>query len=511
MIYRALPKIFLFCFFLLWASANTAFAQKKIEILRTDSLVFEKRRGADLRRLYGNVKFKHNDVIMYCDSAHFYSKDNLFNAYSRVNIDQKNELFIIADSLIYNGNNQFAKLRGRVKMTDDGTTLVTKFLDYDLENHIGYYYNGGTITDAENVLVSESGTYRETEKEMLFKDSVTLTNPEYIIYTDTLRYLTSPEIAFFYGPTDIVSDENFIYTENGWYDTKKNEAQFEKNSYMQNKSNFIYGDSLYYDRNKGYGKAFDNVLIKDTTEGLLIYGEYAYYKEEPEFFFVKDSLCLIKTFSSDSLYLHADSLTMASFLADTLSSDTTTYRLIKAFHKVRFFKPDLQGCADSIVYNTKDSIIQLLINPIIWTENNQITGEKIRIHLLKNEVDKIYVDENSLLVQQDDSVSYNQIKGSNMISYLREQEMYRLDVNGKGETIYYLRDGESLTGINKAICEDITVFFKDSEVETITFKKKPSGTLFPPDKLSSEESRLEGFKWNSYQRPIDKNDIYIYR
>lgn len=504
-------KKYIILLFLFTSICVNLFSQRKIEILNTNSLVFEKKKGADLRRLYGNVKFKHNDVIMFCDSAYFYARNNVFNAYSNVHIIQNAAFHIYADSLYYDGKMQYAKLRGKVKMIDGETTLTTNHLDYDLANDVGVYYNGGRIIDAENILVSENGKYLERTKEMYFKKRVILNNPEYVIVTDTLKYNTSSEIAYFLGPSRIVADENFIYTENGWYNTKTNISQFKENAYLNSKEYFIYGDNLHYDRNKGIGQAFGHVHIKDTIENLHVYGEYTLYKEKQDYCLVKDSLLIVKAFTSDSLFIHADTLTIENLPKDTTLEDTNTYRIIKAYHHVRFFKDDLQGKCDSIAYNFKDSLIYLEKEPVIWSGVNQIIGTKIRIHIRGDGADRIFIDRDSYLVQQDDSLRYNQVKGNSMIGYLKNKELYKLDVNKNGETVYFLRDGIDLIGVNKASCENITIHFKESKIQSIVFKSSPSGTLYPPLELSLENTKLNNFVWLNYVRPMNKNDIFIWK
>lgn len=506
-----IPALILFIL-LFFAQPYQIQAQRKIEILNTDSLVFEKLRGADLRRLYGNVQFRHNDVLMFCDSAYFFAKNNMFNAYSNVHIKQSSTFNIYADSLIYEGKRGLAQLRGDVKLIDDETILTTNFLDYDLNQDFGYYFGGGKIVDAENILISESGRYMEVSKEFFFKDSVKLTNPDYVIDTDTLKYNSTTDVAFFFGPSYIVSDENLIYTENGWYNTITDIAQFKENAYLNNNDQFIYGDSLHYDRNIGVGQAWGNVLIKDTLEKIFLHGEYSYYKQEPEFCFVKDSLLMVKAFENpDSLFLHADSLTIETIIPDTAAADTSRYRIMKAFHKVRFFKSDIQGKCDSIVYNFRDSLIYLYTKPVIWSGENQITGEQIKIHLLDNGVDRVYIDNDAYLVQQDDSIRFNQVKGRSMIGYIKGQDLYRLDVSRNGETIYFMRDDIELIGVNKASCEEISIHFVDSDINTIVFKKQPVGTLFPPNQLTIENTRLLNFIWLSGIRPINKFDIFNWK
>ncbi len=488
------------------AGAQVFGKKRRIQIKNTDSLMYSESRGMDIRRLYGHVQFEHNGSLMFCDSAYFYAKDNLFDAFSNVHIVQGDSLDLYGDTLYFNGNTQLAKIRGKVRLKDRATTLTTHFLDYNMKDGVGIYKNGGHIVSNENTLDSRVGKYFEKSSEFFFRDQVELVNPDYVIKSDTLRYNTRTETAYFFGPTTIVSKDNFIYCENGWYDTKRDVSQFNKNSYLNNGPKYLYGDSIYYDRTHSYGKAYGNIQIKDTVQKTIIFGNYAYYKEKPEYVEVTDSMMLVQVMQKDSLFIHGDSLT-------SYFDSTGTYRTIKVFNKVRIFKTDVQGKCDSLVYTFKDSTIEMHTEPIIWSAEHQITGVRIDMHILNNALDRIYVKGNSFMVSQEDSIRYNQVKGENMTGFVRDRELYRLDVTRNGETIYFLYDEETqeLLGVNKSECQDITVLLKNSELHEIIFRKNPIGTMYPPEYLPKEELYLRDFEWKESIRPTDKYDIFRWR
>lgn len=506
---RIVSIIILFCILAgTGASAQVIGKKRKIQIQikSTDSLVYSQNRGEDIRRLYGHVQFEQNGTLMSCDSAYFYAKANLFDAFSNVHIVRGDSLNLYGDTLYFDGNTQFAKIRGKVMLRDRATTLTTRFLDYDMKNSVGFYHSGGHIVSSVNTLDSRIGKYFEKTSEFVFRDQVKLNNPDYVIQSDTLRYNTRTATAYFYGPTTIVSKENFIYCENGWYDTKRNISQFRKNSYLNNGPKYLYGDSIYYDRNKSVGKAFGNIRIKDTVQNTVIFGNYAYYREKPEYIEVTDSMMLVQVMQSDSLFIHGDSLT-------SYFDTSGTYRLIKVFNKVRIFKSDLQGKCDSLVYNFRDSTLEMHTRPVIWSAQHQISGNRIDLHVQHNQLDRVYIRGASFMVSQRDSIRYDQVKGTNMTGYIRDRELYRLDVTRNGETIYYLSDEVTLEplGVNKSECENITVLLKGSELQEIIFRKSPKGTMYPPEFLPREDLFFRDFKWQDNIRPRDKSDIFRWR
>lgn len=496
----------------LFCVAISSFAQKtKVEITHTDLMKGDR----EIRRLYGNVVFKHGDAYMYCDSALSYSKDNRFEAYGRVRIVNK-DVTIYGDTLHYSSVENLASLSGEVKMVHGQMTLTTHYLDYDLKQNFGSYKNGGKIVDATNVLTSSIGRYYVNERLLLFKNDVVLTNPNYVMHTDTLKYKTSTNVAFFVGPTTVTSDENMIYTQNGWYNTQADQAQLYEKSYLNSGSKFVYGDDMFYDRNKDEGTIKKNAMVRDTNEEMTLYSQYCFYEGLQKRVFMTDSVLAVKAIEGDSLYLHADSLFFAQYTIppiDSTQKDSVTYEVIQAYHKVRFYKSDLQGVCDSVVYNAMDSMIYLCTKPVVWSDENQMTGFDIRLKLGANNsrIEQIIIQSDAFVVAQCDEDKFNQMKGKSLIGYIKNNELVRVDMFQNGETLYYLKDDDEIVGVNRAICSDISAYLKDGKINQIVFKNKPEGTFSPLKQFPKKMSLIDKFKWHETIRPLSPEDVYDWR
>ena len=61
------------------------------------------------------------------------------------------------------------------------------------------------------------------------------------------------------------------------------------------------------------------------------------------------------------------------------------------FNNVVIESTQLNGDCDSIYINEKDSIMKCIINPIIWIDSNQITGEEIIFKTYKGIVYNMYM------------------------------------------------------------------------------------------------------------------------
>ena len=229
-----------------------------MEIINSNFL-FDADVNPNARRLVDSVIFKHESAIMFCDSAWHYFKENRFEAFGNIHINQGDTLHLYGNHLDYIGQENKAIIKGNIVMKDEQVNLSTEQLHYNLSSKIASYYSGAYILSGDNKLYSLKGNYFSESKILLFKKDVLLENPKYITESDTLKYNTDKEIAYFVGPTKINSDNNFIYCENGWYNTQSDISQFNKNAYLWTGNQRLSGDSLYYDRNRGYGLAIRNV------------------------------------------------------------------------------------------------------------------------------------------------------------------------------------------------------------------------------------------------------------
>lgn len=455
-------------------------------------------------RLIGNVVFEHKGALMYCDSAYFYSDSNSLEAFSNVYITQGDTIHLYGDQLFYNGNTGMANIRKNVKLVDKETELTTQALDYNLEDDIGYYLNNGTIVNGENTLKSKEGYYYSNIDYAHFRTDVEITNPDYLILSDTLQYNTVSKIAYFYGPSQIIGDSNYIYCENGWYDTENDIAQFNDNAYLQNKEHSIKGDSLYYDRTMGFGEAFYNVELHDTIQDLTLQGEYAEYYEHTEESLFTGEAVLIQVYKDDSLYLHAD--TLRSEL------DSLENKIVKAYYKVKFYRSNMQGKCDSMVYLFSDSTINLYDEPVLWTEDKQITADFMVVHNKDDVVEYMEMLGDAFIVQVQDSTekNYNQIKGRDMIAHFRDNYIYKVDVNGNAQSIYFAEEDEELISVDISESSDMRIEIEDNQIKRIIKLSSITGTMYPPEQLPEDKRFYPGFDWKIKHRPKNKNEIFIW-
>ena len=321
---------------------------------------------------------------------------------------------------------------------------------------------------------------------------------------DTMDYNSKSEIAFFTGPSELTGDSLYLYCEKGWYDTKNDISRIWKNSVIDNRQQVIRGDSMYYDGLAGYGQSFRNTSITDTTNNIIVKGDYAWYYKTPERFLVTDSALFIQVSKKDSLFLHADTISAVT----RTTPDGKNYRLMRAFFDVRIFSKDLQGKCDSLSYSFQDSVIRLYEKPVLWSDQNQLTADSMAIFTVNRQADRLELYNSAFVATQVDDMRFNQVKGRSLTGYFRNNVLYKINITGNAETIYYLLDGDRVVGINKAKCARIEIFVSEGKIASIYEYQNPEGTIDPPVAGSREISKLDGFIWLDRQRPRSITDLF---
>ena len=197
----------------------------------------------------------------------------------------------------------------------------------------------------------------------------------------------------------------------------------------------------------------------------------------------------------------ADTTAMAT---DTIPVDST-YKMIIALRNVRMFRSDAQMVCDSLVSRSTDSIIHLYKTPVLWSEANQITSDSMHIFSHEGRLVKAMFDGHPLIVAELDTAHYNQVTGKEMVSYFNDKnELYRNDVKGNVQTIYYMQEQDSPEITMMAYVEsgDMTAYLENRQLKGITYRTNPTYFFYPIDKIpESQPTKLDNFKWEGNRRP----------
>jgi lipopolysaccharide export system protein LptA len=460
--------------------------------------------GKSVQRLIGDVVLRQDSTYFYSDTAAL-DENNNFSAVGNIHIAYSDSVHLYGKFLKYSGNSRVAVLDSNVILVDPRATLYTDHLEFDRNKGIAYYFTGGKIVDRDNVLTSIIGRYFTDNYMFLFKDSVVATSPDYTMYADSLKYNTETEIVYLIGPTDIYGDKDHIYSEQGWYDTKDDRSELTLNNQITHEDQILKANWIYYDRGKEYGKALGNVWMKDTLQNVIMEGEISEFFRRERHSYITDSARAILIEEQDSLFMHADSFMMVMDSADKA-------KFIFAYHHMKFFRSDMQGKCDSLVYKVNDSLISMLGNPVVWSDENQLTSDSIWMHISNNRVDSMVMFNMAFIISRDSTETFNQIKGKQMRAYFNENRLYLIKVFGNAETVYYIReDNNDLIGINSSVSSDMVILVNNNKINQIIYLKMPDAVLYPENDFPKDKHFLKDFKWIEDQRPLDKSGIYIWK
>lgn len=481
---------------------NDTTGYTEVEIIHADKLEFNTLEdGSQIRKLVGDVNLKHDSTLMFCDSAYIFKATNKVNAWGNIHIQEKDSIHAYSNSLVYDGKTKNAELIGDARLEDGNKILYSDILYYDMKNDIGSYKDSGRLIMDSTILTSLKGYYFTNTKTVHFRENVHIDDPNYTLDSDTLHYLTNTKMAKFFGPTTIYNDSSTINCLSGSYDTQNEIATFGKGTVINNAPQTLYADSLYYERFRGYGKAyyyFD--WIDEEMEAGMEGNSAEYFENNQEIIAYNRPLLKVRQ-EDDTLFLKGD-------IVHTLENRESGEKEFWSHSKVRIFKTDLQGLADSLFYSFADTLMRLYRDPILWNEQNQMEGDTVYIQLANDEIDQVIFQENAFISMQSKGKLFDQIKGKTVTAYFTNSEMTHMVANKNAESLYFGKnDEDKYIGGNYALSEKMNVKMLDKEVDRITFIKNPEATFTPMSMMSNTDLYLKGFSWQENLRPKGKWDL----
>jgi lipopolysaccharide assembly outer membrane protein LptD (OstA) len=372
---------------------SPAFSQRKVRIEHSDYTEGGRRDGKRYFKVVGNVYFIQETTNIWCDSALLYRKDNKFEAFGHIRIfDSIDSINITSDRLVYDGDSQFANLRNNVIYREDSLTLYTDYLDYDLITKSAIFFNGGRINDGDNVLTSKKGYYNSIGKSISFKTDVELINPENTLKADSLFYDIRTKNARTIGPTQIISSDGTVLNskEGGIFNMRINKTTITAGEIITD-SYILKGDKLYYDRDKGTNSAVGNVYMLSKEDDIIITGQAADNDDRTGITKIYGNPLMKKVFQEDTLYLSADTLV-------SIDDSLNVNKILLAYNNVKFFRIDLQGKADSLLYALSDSVLYLYNDPVLWNMGNQIEADSMNIKFRNNQIYTLNLQLNSFML-----------------------------------------------------------------------------------------------------------------
>lgn len=483
---------------------------ERVYLLHADELRYDMfGRNPDAQIVKGKVSFMHQGGHLTCDSAYFYQGTNSVKAFGHVHYRQGDTLSLTCERAEYDGMMQMMHARRNVVLHHRRQTLKTDSLDFDRLYNMANFFDGGTLIDGKDRLVSDWGEYHTETREAKFVFNVKLRSGKDVVTTDTLYYDVPTSTAHMVGPSKIVSGSSVVHTADGYYDTKTDKAKLFGRSTLVDKDKSITGDSLYYVKN-GESTGYGNVVYVDKKNKNSLTCNYLRYNEKTGMGFATKRPVAIDYSQKDTLWMHSDTMRIYTFNINTDS----VYRKVHAYPHVRAFRNDMQAICDSLVFNSKDSCMTMYKDPVIWNANRQMLGEEIRAYMADSTIRFAHVIGQALSIEQmPDSVHYNQITSSEMKFYFEKGEMKMTEAIGNVQTVYYMTNDKdsSLVGLNYLETDTMRMYLGAARKLDKIWTNKFTSTMYPITQVPPAKYKLPNFAWFEDLRPTDKNDIFVWR
>ncbi len=512
------------------------YQRNKVFLERADSMISGPNGAVESSYivLKGNIEFSRGDMHLYCDSAHFYDKNNSIDAYGNVRMERADRLSGRADNLHYDGNREIVNLKGNVSIVKDDKTLTSDAIDYYVLSNTGKYTTGGRLEDPKNVLTSTIGTYNFNTDQAVFTQNVQLVNSRdnYVMNTNRMNYSTRTNVATLVEHTVITSRDNKIVTNSGNYNTVSEEATLYKKNGHQPKlfakdDRTLEGDEIHYSRHKSEGYAQGHMRINDPKHNVILTGGYGYHNEQTHVSYAtKQALARVyskenkrKNVKPDTLFFHGD--TLRTFY-ESVKGDSM--RVITATNGSRFYRKDIQGLCGYLKFSQRDSILSLYNHPVVWSDARQISSDnEIDVHMKDSTtVDWALMPNKGLIVEHLGEIYYNQLSGKRIKAFFEKFTDYRDD--GTDSTYTQLRHAEVIGNVralffpqendstyNKCVRTEsgyMSVDMKEKQqIEKIKMWPEVSGKVIPLYLAKNSDLLLDEYQWFDNLRPKQPYDV----
>ena len=451
--------------------------------LSADSLKFNTK--SQLATFIGPTRIKQKERDVYCEKG-FYDIANKKARFEQNAQFKEEDKKATADVIMYDGTSKLITLEGEALVKEEDRIASGDKIIYNEETGNADIIGNARYKDADRDVVGKDLSYNDKTNKIKTKGRSTISEEDQVLVADNIDY--NDENGFGYATGNVI-----------WIDTAA--------------SVVIVCDSADYNKENNYIKAYGKTrpLMKTEVDGdtLFITAEQLISQQQLKYGTLEFQDSILKIDTLDNIGDSISEYYQPIIRTEIDSTIADTAQQVRAYKDVRIFKSDMQAICDSLVYNDLDSIFYFYENPVIWKDTSQFSADTILVYLVNDKIDQIDMIQKSLILNTEDEILFNQVKGKKITAYFIADELRRMKVEGNAESIYYAKDEEdAYIGVNKSICSEILVLFGSNEVENIKFYDQPKAALTPMGKADHKGMRLEGFNWNPNLKPKEIKDLF---
>jgi len=444
-----------------------------------------------------NVRFEQSGSMVFCDEAEYDPQTEDLVGRGNVRITNPDGATVTGKILEYNNATHIAKVSGGVTLTDGSMTLTTPWIQYHTQTKVGWYGARGNIKDKETQLTSVSGSYNPAQKTLFFKNKVVLTTPEYTVKTDTLQYRTDLKKAQFFAITQLDYKARTVVFNRGYYLTETQKGEFYGQVALFDSGRTMLCDTLLFNKKEQEGLAHGHVYIHDTLDQWQVWGDHAHYRGNAQSFSVWNHAVAYQGRDKDLFRIKSDTL--------HYNSDTAQPIAMQAINQVAFSQQTASGTCQKLTFYRSDSTFYFNGNPVMWDSLSRLSGDSMKMQVQQQKIRSLQAFPNAFLAIQEDNLHYSQMQGDYMVQWFNhDQKLTQMQVSRNAQSIYYLREADTLQSANVVSSQIIKIRFNDGKIAGIILFQDPKGVLYPIADLPAAEAKLSRFVYDIQNKPTEE-------
>lgn len=456
---------------------------------------------------------------------------------------QTEETTISSEEGNYNGFSQQTYFKKNVFVNNVKYTIESKELTYNIKSKVVKILDESTIISENSTITSKQGTYDPKTGNAIFTTRTTVETEDQIIIGNKITYNDQSGNATAIGKAIVIDSKNDtkLFADRVDYNKKTGNGQATNNVVVEKEGgkNMLYAQEAIYNKLNGYVKTSGKVIIIDTEKKTVLKAGVVEFNENAHFMLATVNPKLITLAEKDSLFLRADTMMSLRirdekklakininknkkgekpvYAYNLLYADSTfrsfenedEKEIIIAHVTVKLFSDSMQAVCDSLIYNQNDSSFTLFKKPILWSKNQQADADTILVKTENNKLKELNLINNAFLLSLTGyDTYYDQVSGTYIDAYFENEEIQKVYVNENAESIYYGKDeSEAYLGSNKSESAEMTVYFKEKEVQKIACLNNPKQVFTPIDKSTEASKFLPSFRLLTDKKPLSKEEI----
>lgn len=447
-------------------------------------------------------------------------------------IDGRNRLISVYGE--YAPNTKEANFRDQVRLTSlsEGDTLriLTEALYYNTDTHVAEMTEESTVINADGIIYTDNGRYNtETSVADLYDRSLVVTRSGKTLTGDTLFYDRTAGYGEAFGRMELndTVQRSMLKGNYGYYNELLDSA-------------FVTGMALAID----YSGPDTLTLHGDTIRAFrVIKLDSITRKQQPTVEIIEEAdvetvdtiipepaaVDPVVTYpAADITAAATDSAAIAipseTEIAEIVAVDSVaaviesapgievvadTTHFIVAYPHVRFFRNDIQGVCDSMVFVQRDSMLHMHHDPVIWSGERQIFGDLIMVHMNDSTADRINLPNSGFMAEKIEDGYFNQMSGKEMVAYLENGQLRHLDVSGNVLIRFFPMENDSTYNkIAQVESSFLAADFKNAAIERLKLWSETTEVITPLYLAKRSLYFLPGFKWMDWLRPKSADDLF---